>query len=69
MWLHSRADCAAGDTNADCSCDTHRDARVADRDTDPNALTFGKPVAERERLAKPDRGSLRLRALRNRMGL
>jgi hypothetical protein len=70
LWLDSRPNCAARDTDADRSADTHRHARAnADRDSDPNALTFGKPVAERERLTKPDGGSLRLRALRNRMGL
>jgi hypothetical protein len=66
MWLDSGPNCAASVTDADGSADTHRNA---DRDTDPHTLTFGKPVAERERLTKPDRGSLRLRAVRNRMGL
>jgi len=44
MWVNSRADCAASDTDADRSVDTHGNAS-ADRDTDPNALTVGKPVA------------------------
>ena len=70
MWLNSRADCAASDTNADRRWGAHRNARItAARDTDPNAITFGKPVAWREHLTKPDGGSLRLLVLRNRMGL
>jgi hypothetical protein len=46
MWLNSRADCAASDTNADRRGGAHRNARIrVARDTDPNAITFGKPVA------------------------
>lgn len=70
MWLNSRTDCAASDTNADGRGGAHRNARItAARDTDPNAITFGNPLAWRERLTKPDRGSLRLLVLWNRMGL
>jgi hypothetical protein len=43
MWLDGSytAYCATN-ALADTSADTHRNAR---RDADPNALTFGKPVA------------------------
>jgi hypothetical protein len=42
MWLDSRTDYLSN-SRADCCPDGHR-----------NALTFGKPIAERERLTKPD---------------
>jgi hypothetical protein len=47
MWLDGRsaAYCATNalaSSRSDSSIDTHRNARAnADRDTDPNALTFG----------------------------
>lgn len=61
---------AAGIADAKRSDDTHRNARAsADHFLNSHALTVGKPVAWHKRLTQPDRGALRLRALRNRMGL
>jgi hypothetical protein len=70
LWLGRRRNCAGCNTNGDRCADIHRDVRAnGDRDTDPDVLAFGKSVTERDGLTKPDRRSLRLRALRNRMGL
>ena len=66
LWGDSLAD-RFPNPRAECQSDssavTHRYAHC---DTYLNAVTFGQPVVDPERLTEPDRGPLWLRALRDR---
>jgi hypothetical protein len=46
MWLDGCTDYLSS-CRSECRPDSHRNAH---RDTDSNALTFGKPIAQRQRL-------------------
>ena len=63
LWIDRRcaAHCATNalaSSRSNRGADSYRNAR-ADRDTDPNALSFRSAVTQRERIAQPERVAVR----------